>query len=71
MLTDRLTARVLGVLVLIFSVLIVGSCFLFARPETRREPRFPVVVLVSSLPMFLAGGAILWRSSRLKDDSPG
>jgi len=68
MLTDRLTARVLGLLVVALAFLIVVSCFLFARAETRANPRFPVVVLVSSLPMFVAGGLILRRASQLKDD---
>jgi H+/Cl- antiporter ClcA len=68
MITDRTTARVLGVVVLFMAVLIDTTCFLFARPETRQNPRFAVVVLVSSVPMFVIG-ALLWRKgSRMRDD---
>lgn len=70
MITDRTTAKVLGLIVLVISLLIVASCFLFARPETRQNPRFPVAVMVSSLPMFLASAALFIKASRMKEDGP-
>jgi cytochrome bd-type quinol oxidase subunit 2 len=70
MITDRTTAKVLGLVVLVISLLIVSSCFLFARPETRQNSRFPVVVLVSSLPMFLASAALFFKASRMREDGP-
>jgi hypothetical protein len=48
MITDRMTARVLGLLVLFLAMLVDTSCFMFARPETRQNPRFTMVVVVSS-----------------------
>ena len=69
MITDRTTAKVLGLLVLLLALLVVVSCFMFARPETRDTPRFPLVVFVTSLPMFAVGGLLLRKASRMKDDS--
>ncbi len=68
MITDRMTAKVLGVVVLLLAILIDTSCFMFARPETRQNPRFTVVVLVSSVPMFLIGALLLRKASRMKED---
>jgi hypothetical protein len=68
MITDRMTAKVLGYIVLLMAVLVVSTCFVFARPETRSNPRFATVVLVSSIPMFVAGALLLRKASRMKDE---
>jgi hypothetical protein len=68
MITDRMTAKVLGLVVLMLALLIDTSCFIFARPETRSNPRFTVVVAVSSLPMFLVSALLFRKASRMKDD---
>lgn len=68
MITDPLTARVLGLLVLVLAMLVDVSCVLFSRPETRQNPRFALVVVVSSLPMYLAGGLLLRKASRMGKD---
>ena len=68
MITDRMTARVLGLLVLVLSMLVDTSCFIFARPETRQNPRFTVVVVVSSVPLYLIGALLLRKASRMKED---
>lgn len=68
MITDRMTAKVLGLVVLMLAILIDTSCFIFARPETRYSPRFAAVVAISSLPMFLIGGLLLRKGSRMKED---
>jgi hypothetical protein len=67
MITDRMTAKVLGFLVLVLTLLIDTSCFLFARPETRQSPRFAVVVAVTSLPLFLVGALLLRKASKLPE----
>jgi hypothetical protein len=67
MITDRMTARVLGLVVLMLSLLIDSSCFIFARPETRANPRFTVVVLLTSIPMYLVGALLLRKAARMKD----
>ena len=68
MLTDRMTAKVLGVVVLLLALLIDTSCFMFSRPETRGSVRFAAVVMVPSLPLFLIGSLLLRKASRMKDD---
>jgi hypothetical protein len=67
MITDRMTARVLGLVVLMLSLLIDSSCFIFARPETRANPRFTVVVQLTSIPMYLVGALLLRKAARMKD----
>jgi hypothetical protein len=68
MITDRMTAKVLGYVVLLMAVLVVSTCFVFARPDTRTNPRFAMAVLVSSIPMFVAGALLLRKASRMKDE---
>jgi hypothetical protein len=68
MITDRTTAKILGVIVLMLAILIDTTCIVFARPETRQNPRYPVIVLVSSVPMYLIGALLFWKASRMKDD---
>lgn len=68
MITDRMTAKVLGYIVLLMAVLVDSTCFVFARPETRQNPRFAVIVVVTSIPMFVVGALLLRKASRMKDD---
>jgi hypothetical protein len=68
MITDRMTAKVLGYIVLLMAVLVDSTCFVFARPETRQNPRFAVIVAVTSIPMFVVGALLLRKASRMKDD---
>lgn len=66
MLTDRFTARVLGAVVLVMTLLIDISCFIFTKPEISHRPTFPLVVLIPSLPLI---GVSIWlfrRASQLK-----
>jgi hypothetical protein len=65
--TDRFTARVLGALVLIMTLLIDLSCFIFTKPEISHRSTFALVVLVPSLPLFGFGVYLLRRASRLDD----
>jgi hypothetical protein len=64
--TDRFTARVLGSIVLIMTLLIDLSCFIFTKPEISHRPTFPLVVIVPSLPLVAFGVYLLRRASRLK-----
>ncbi len=67
MITDPMTAKVLGMVVLLITFLIDTSCFMFARPESR-TPRFAAVVIVPSLPLFAIGILLLRKGSRMKDE---
>lgn len=69
MITDRLTARVLGLLLVVLTLVIDASYFVFARPELRGSPRYLAMVVVPSLPLFVAGLLLLRRAARLKDDA--
>ena len=68
MITDRLTARILGVVVLLLALLIDTSCFIFARPESRQSPRFVMVVVGFSMPMFVIGALLLRKAARMKEE---
>lgn len=68
MITDRMTARVLGLIVLVLALIIDTTCFVFVRAETRQNPRYPVIVGVTSMPLFIVSGLLFWKASRLKDD---
>ncbi len=64
---DRFTAKVLGATVLVLGVLIDVSMFVFAKPEVRAKPEFPLVVLVPSIPIFVVA-ALFWRkAAKLKE----
>jgi hypothetical protein len=65
-LSDRFTARVLGAIVLVMTLLIDVSCFIFTKPEIRSRPTFPLVVIVPSLPLIGLSVWLFRRSARLK-----
>lgn len=67
MLTDRFTAQVLGGLVIVMTILIDVSCFVFTKPEISHRPTFPLVVLIPSLPLFAAAAYLFRRAKSLKD----
>jgi hypothetical protein len=69
MITDRLTARVIGSLLLLLPFIIDATCIIFAKPELRSRPGFLAIVIVPSLPIFLGGMLLLRRASRMKDES--
>lgn len=71
MISDRLTAKILGLLVLVFTMIIDMSMFMFTPAETRGRPGFAVIVLLPSLPFVALGAWLLWRSSKMKDDNEG
>ncbi|MDB4941054.1 MAG: hypothetical protein JWP97_588 [Labilithrix sp.] len=68
MITDRMTAKVLGYLVLAMTFVIDSSCWIFAPPEARANPRFSLVVIATSLPMFLVGWLLLRKASTMRED---
>lgn len=68
MITDRLTAKVIGLLIILLAMLIDVSCFIFVKPEVRAKPGFAAIVIVPSLPFFVAGLVLLRRAGRLKED---
>ncbi|MBX3230763.1 MAG: hypothetical protein KIT84_00990 [Labilithrix sp.] len=67
MLTDRFTAKVLGGVVVVMTVLIDVSCFIFTRPEVSHRPTFPLFLLFLSLPMIGAAVYFFRRAKTLKE----
>lgn len=63
---DPFTARVVGAVTIIMTLLIDISCLMFTRPEISQRPSFPLVVLVPSLPLFAFGIYLFRRASRMK-----
>lgn len=68
MITDPLTAKVLGLLVVLLAILIDVSCFMFTRPELRAAPGFAAIVIVPSLPLFVVGALLIRKGLRMKDE---
>jgi len=68
MLTDRFTAQVLGGVVVVMTILIDVSCFIFTKPEISHRPTFPLLILVMSLPMIGAAVYFFRRARTLKGD---
>ena len=68
MITDRLTAKVLGLLMIILSVIIDVSCFIFVRADIRARAAFPLIVILPSLPFLVGGAWLIRKGSHLKDE---
>ena len=67
MISDRLTAKVLGALLIILALVIDVSCFVFVKGEVRAKPMFPLVVIVPSLPLFALGAWLIRKGDSLED----
>lgn len=67
MLNDRLTARILGAVVLLMTLAIDLGSFFFSKPELRQRPTFPLVILIPSLPLFGLAFWLFRRASKLKE----
>lgn len=67
MINDRFTARVLGVIVISFALLIDASFFMFSKPEAKEKPGFALIVILPSLPFVVLGAYLLRRAERMKD----
>ncbi|MBS2017312.1 MAG: hypothetical protein JST00_30795 [Deltaproteobacteria bacterium] len=68
MITDPLTAKVLGLLVVVMAIIIDCCFFMFTKPELRAMPGFAAIVLVPSIPLFVIGGLLLRKGLNMKDD---
>ncbi|AKU98612.1 hypothetical protein AKJ09_05276 [Labilithrix luteola] len=67
MITDRLTARVIGLLLIILPLIIDVSSFIFGKPELRSRPGYALIVILPSLPFLIGGALLLRRAERMKD----
>ncbi len=71
MIKDRLTASVLGLVIIVFSVLIDVSILILTPKDSIRVSRgaFLLLTVVPSLPFILAGGWLLRKAKSLPDES--
>jgi len=67
MITDPLTAKVLGLLVLVMALIIDTCFFMFTKPELRAMPGFAALVILPSIPLFIIGGLLLRKGLSMKD----
>lgn len=66
MLSDRLTARILGAVASLMTFAIVVGALFFTKPEIRARSSFPVVVLVFALPPAALAAWLFRRASQMK-----
>ncbi len=67
MLKDRLTTRVLGLVLLVFPAIMGGSTLVLTNP-TLRTNKLLIGVLVLILPLWAAGAYLLVRGQRMPED---
>jgi lipopolysaccharide export LptBFGC system permease protein LptF len=66
--TDAFTARVLGSICLVMTLIVDVSCFIFTKPEISHRPTFPLVVILPSLPIIAFGVYLFRKASHLKTE---
>lgn len=65
-LTDKLTARVLGGLFLVFPILMGGATLFLTTPALRSQKLY-VGIMIFSAPLWIAGFVLLRRAKTLAD----
>jgi predicted alpha/beta-hydrolase family hydrolase len=65
-LDDKLTARVIGLVLLGFPGVMGGSTIALTARELR-TPKLYALLLLMTLPLWIAGAVVLLRSRKLKD----
>lgn len=68
MITDRLTAKVIGLLFFVMPLIVTVSCFIYVKPEMRTQPGFLAIVLLPALPLFYFGVRTFKKADSLQDD---
>ena len=68
MINDRFTAKVLGLVIILFALIIDASFFMLSKPEAKAKPGFAFIVLVPSLPFIGIGAYLLRKGERMKAD---
>jgi hypothetical protein len=68
LINDRFTAKVLGLVIILFALLIDASFFMLSKPEAKAKPGFALIILVPSLPFIALGVYLIRKGERMKDD---
>jgi len=68
LINDRFTAKVLGLVIILFALLIDASFFMLSKPEQKAKPGFAFIILIPSLPFVGAGIYLLRKGEKMKAD---
>jgi lipopolysaccharide export LptBFGC system permease protein LptF len=68
LINDRFTAKVLGLVIILFALLIDASFFMLSKPEAKAKPGFALIIIVPSLPFIGIGLYLLRKGERMKAD---
>ena len=68
MINDRFTAKVIGLVTILFALLIDASFFMFSKAEAKAKPGFALIVIVPSLPFIGFGIYLLRKGERMKEE---
>lgn len=68
MINDRFTAKVIGLVIILFALLIDASFFMLSKPEAKVKPGFALIVILPSLPFIGVGAYLLRRADRMKPE---
>ena len=68
MINDRFTAKVIGLVLILFALLIDASFFMLSAPEAKAKPGFALIVIIPSLPFIGIGVYLLRKAERLKQE---
>jgi hypothetical protein len=68
LINDRFTAKVIGLVLILFALLIDASFFMLSAPEAKAKPGFALIVIVPSLPFIGIGVYLLRKAERLKQE---
>ena len=68
MINDRFTAKVIGLVTILFALLIDASFFMLSKPEAKAKPGFALIVIVPSLPFIGFGIYLLRKAERMKQE---
>ena len=64
--TDKLTARVLGGLLLVFPF-VMGGATLFVTPVWLRSTKLVLGILITTLPLWVAGALMIRHARKLRE----
>jgi hypothetical protein len=68
LINDRFTAKVIGLVLIVFAILIDTSFFMFSKPEAKAKPGFALIIILPSLPFLAIGAYLIRRGERMKDE---
>lgn len=68
MINDRFTAKVIGLVLIVFALLIDASFFMLSKPEQKAKPGFAFIIIIPSLPFVGFGAYLIRKADRMKSE---